>query len=166
MEKRIVSKGKDYSVIYDDQFEEVVSKFKWYLGNGGYVRTKIFDGEKIKSISMHRLILGCIDSKKDCHHINKNVLDNRLENLTLLDRKKHWEFHPRSGGKENKGSFKKGNINKKSKLTMEIVLKARQMYFEEKVSMRNLAKMFGVSHTPMNYAIKGITWKGEENGKE
>ena len=152
-----MSNGKEYTVFYDDQFEPIVSKFKWYLARG-YVRTKIYENGKGKSFSMHRLILGSIDSEKSTHHINKNPLDNRLANLLKLIPKEHIAFHPQKG-KVNKGSFKKGKVNPKSKLTPEKVVEARRLHSEGKISMRKIAKMFGISKTPMIYAITGKTWK-------
>lgn len=57
---------------------ELVSKFRWWLTEYGYVRTKCkISGDHI---FLHRLILGLGDGIYT-DHINMNKLDNRMQNL-------------------------------------------------------------------------------------
>lgn len=77
MELKIVNKkGEEFIALYDDIDHELVSKHKWYIGQG-YVRTWI----KGRVRMLHRLILEVDDPKILVDHKNINPLDNRRDNL-------------------------------------------------------------------------------------
>ena len=87
MRKIPLSNGK-YAIVDAEDYTKV-SKYKWSetkLGHRrtSYARTNIKEGEKYRTESLHRLILGL--SSKDGNivdHINGNGLDNRKINLRL-----------------------------------------------------------------------------------
>lgn len=58
-----------------------VSKHKWYLDSVGYVRTTLNDNVKIR---LHRFLLNPPEDKV-VDHINENRLDNRRENLRIIE---------------------------------------------------------------------------------
>lgn len=77
-----------HQVLYDEEDECLVSLHKWRLKkdfkNGVfYAITNVGRTEKgnLKTLTIHRLILGVSDSKVHIDHKNHNGLDNRKENL-------------------------------------------------------------------------------------
>lgn len=85
-EINIISKGVSYRVLYDDEFHELISKYKWNISNG-YARayTGIKNG-KCSFVYMHRMIAGdsCIGRLID--HINHDTIDNRICNIRVCDK--------------------------------------------------------------------------------
>lgn len=72
---------------FDKEDYNLIKDYKWELHNG-YARASKYNGDK-KYIKMHRLIMGVLDKgfNKDevIDHINRNKLDNRKENLRIVD---------------------------------------------------------------------------------
>ena len=67
--------------LVDEQDVELLLKYSWYKvvsRRTHYVKTG-------KNTRMHRLLLQTTDSKKIVDHINGNGLDNRRENLRVVD---------------------------------------------------------------------------------
>lgn len=61
-------------ILVDDQSLPVLERYTWHIDSRGYPATNI-NGRKIR---MHKLLL---KEAKIVDHINRNKLDNRLENL-------------------------------------------------------------------------------------
>jgi len=115
MELKIVSKGKEYTVLYDDEDHELVSQHHWFLQGEGYVfgyvkgcRPRSSIG---KDVLMHRLILGMSQGDRtQTDHINHNRLDNRRCNLracTYLENNYNISSRPGSSSKYVGVSFNK-----------------------------------------------------------
>ena len=68
--------------IVDTEDLDSLIKHKWTLGTWGYAETT----ENGKSILMQRMILKEFDSNNIPDHINRNALDNRKENLRIVDK--------------------------------------------------------------------------------
>ena len=68
--------------IIDECDLERVIRHKWSLGSWGYAST-IIDGN---NVLLQRFILDEYDKKKIPDHINRNTLDNRRENLRIVDK--------------------------------------------------------------------------------
>lgn len=71
---------RDVHVLVDEQFIPALSKYHWTLSPGGYAWAKKPGGGMVM---MHRLIWA-LAKRPDCQsidHINRNRLDNRLDNL-------------------------------------------------------------------------------------
>ena len=74
----ITSKGKEYTCLYDLQDQKLISRFIWSLHSKGYACTT----KNGKSILMHRLILGILDSPEiEADHKFHNRLDNRRSKI-------------------------------------------------------------------------------------
>jgi len=75
--------------LIDDDKYDLVSQYKWfatYLPNGRcfYALTSIYVNGMKKQLYLHRFLLGLeFGNKLQADHINKNTLDNRLENLRI-----------------------------------------------------------------------------------
>ncbi len=76
--RQIILSGGQVAII-DTADYEYLSKWKWNLINSGYAkRTK-----NNRSLLMHRVILGIIDTNIICDHLNGDKLDNRRCNLRV-----------------------------------------------------------------------------------
>lgn len=98
---RSLSQHKTYLVLHKEQLfgvlvpsedYERIAKHSWHIhrsaGKGRdkgepYARATI----KGKKVYMHRFILGVTDKGKQVDHKNHNTLDNRRENLEVVDAK-------------------------------------------------------------------------------
>ena len=90
MEMILKSKGKEYTVLYDDEDHVLLSKFNWYI-NRGYVRGRKREKGQYKMFMMHRIIANT-PYNFFTDHVNRNKLDNRKVNLrvcTASDNKKN-----------------------------------------------------------------------------
>jgi hypothetical protein len=74
----IISKGKEYHCLYDQEDEELISQHSWFLHSKGYAQTTI-NG---KTVLMHRLIMRVLDRPEVeiDHHFHQR-LDNRRSML-------------------------------------------------------------------------------------
>jgi hypothetical protein len=154
MQLKIFSNGELFTAVYDDSLHEVISCHKWHIAKG-YARSSFTQDGKRGSFSMHRLVLGFPEKSLHIHHINENRLDNRLENLIVLPRLEHVQKHPRTGV----SVCLAGSKNGMAKLDEKTVLEIRRLYEGGEYSGRELAKMYGIGHTPMAYLLNRKTWK-------
>ena len=94
MKKIPLSKGKYAIVDEEDYF--YVSQFKWWYNNRYAVRDDYSSGKR-KGILMHRLIyelhFGSIPEGILIDHIDRNPLNNRLENLRLATKQQNAQNH-------------------------------------------------------------------------
>ena len=74
----IMSKGKNYEVIIDQEDYSKVNGRKWFLNSVGYALTYI-NG---KQVLMHRILVEAPEGKY-VDHVNHNTLDNRKRNLRV-----------------------------------------------------------------------------------
>lgn len=114
MRKIRLTKGK-YALVSDEDFERV-NQYKWYAslesrGTKWYaVRRVTINGKKVK-IRMHRFVLGLPPGKEDpriVDHLNHNSLDNRRENLEVLESQA--ENMHRSAGWKGSRSWKEKRV--------------------------------------------------------
>ena len=73
----ITRKGESFLI--DNESLELCKKYTWWLNNSGYIETRI----EQKRVFLHRLLTNC-PSDMIVDHINRNPLDNRLENLRIV----------------------------------------------------------------------------------
>lgn len=70
----------------DDEHYEWLMQWKWCASKNTnsdtfYAQRSDYTGEKRKTVSMHRLILGLTDKNIHCDHVNRDGLDNQMSNL-------------------------------------------------------------------------------------
>lgn len=81
----IVTLTKGHRCVIDAKDVSLVSSYSWYAEEKKttvYAKTSYRDGEKYKSIFMHRLLLRP-DDGKFCDHIDHDGLNNRRSNLRV-----------------------------------------------------------------------------------
>lgn len=81
-------------LIIDQDDYDLIKNYRWHLNTSSnphtyYAKSAVFEKSKyVKSINIHRLIMGLDDYKKDpriVNHINGNGLDNRKCNLEVCN---------------------------------------------------------------------------------
>jgi hypothetical protein len=100
-----------YKVVIDAADFNFLSRYKWHAAECQssivYARTAIKFGEKYQNIPMHRLIMNPRPGQV-IDHINGNPLDNRRENLRIVNQKENCKNRRQNHGRRFKGvSFDK-----------------------------------------------------------
>jgi hypothetical protein len=108
----IILGSKKEQILIDKDDYELVKNYSWNC-YGGYARTFFKkNGGKLKSISMHRLILNK-PNNTNIDHINGNGLDNRRSNLRLASVQQNG--CNRKVGSNNTSSYKGVIFHKRDK---------------------------------------------------
>jgi len=115
--------------------------------------------------------------KNECvHHINKNKLDNDLNNFKLMTDSEHISFHNKNkivlektkklmsekmSGKNNPnyGTKRPGDKSGCHILTEKNVVKIKILLTEGKLTQKEIAKMFGVKENTISNIKTGKSWK-------
>jgi len=83
----LLGRGKDlelnYFLISKSCFEKII-KHNWYIDSNGYPKTYT-----ARSKTLHKNLLGKQEKGYVIDHINRNKLDNRLENLRIITQKEN-----------------------------------------------------------------------------
>ncbi len=72
-------------VMFDIEDLEKVSAHAWYIDSMGYVATAVNRG----NVRMHRFFVRDVPDGMVIDHINRNKLDNRMENLRVCTQKEN-----------------------------------------------------------------------------
>jgi len=96
------------------------------------------------------------------HHINGDSLDNRIENLEIVDFRQHTLAHMKMGmkiriGGITSGSFRYGG-RRITKLTSEQVKEIREKYIPYKYTLTRLGKEYGVDFSTIWAIIRRENW--------
>lgn len=112
-------------------------------------------GKRVRK-SMHRLVLTEFLSPcpkgKQCHHLDGNSLNNKLENLSWVTCKQN-HFHMFLHGTERS----KGESNPMAKLNSEDVKRIRG--FAKILTHGSIAEMYGISRCQVSSIVAHTTWK-------
>lgn len=122
MKTLTLTKGK--TAIVDGEWYPILSRWKWYYSTSGYAVREIGGRLNKERISMHNYIMMC-PSAWEVDHINRNRLDNRMENLRLINPVD--QQHNRSIQINNKTGYKGVCFDKsRNKYMASIALKGKQ----------------------------------------
>jgi len=127
---------------------------------GGYLRVKLYKNGKCKPKEIHRLLFETFNNYKlkkgeVVHHIDKNILNNDLNNFKLMTNSEHTILH-KSGEKHPEISKKmSGENNPQVKLKEQDVIKIK----ESDLPQKELAEIFGVSQPTISLIKTGRIWK-------
>ena len=163
---------------------------KGYLTTSLYVKSGWRDGVyelgRRETWFVHHLVLMAFVGPKPFpeaqgRHLNDIKSDNRLENLAWGTQSENMQDLIRN----DKFPSRAGECNSAAKLTQAQVDEIRRLYkprserkaksrkeqkqnvgIYNKYSMKNLAKMFGVSLSCISFIVQGRHWKPEENSSQ
>lgn len=104
----LLGRGENKFMMVSKESLNVVLEFNWYLGKDGYpVSFGSVDGKIKGRIKLHHLVIKVnshVPKSMIIDHINRNRLDNRLENLRICTQQEN-SFN-RTKNKNSKGLFK------------------------------------------------------------
>jgi hypothetical protein len=106
---------------------------------------------------VHRLILEAFVGKRpagmQCRHLDGDVTNNRLVNL-------QWGTPQEDADdKKRHGTYLTGSQCHTAKITEADVRKIRRLHKMGRHSQQELARMFGLTQTPISLIIRRKTWK-------
>lgn len=129
----------------------------------GHLYVFMYDGGNMKKVWVHRAVLSAFRGKEEkhleCRHLDDDPANNHIINLEWGDRFQNVEDKRRNGG------MPVGERSGTHKLTEKQVLQIRKQY--GKITLREMARQYGVSHTAIRRAALGIKWshiKEAQNG--
>ena len=106
------AKAENAIVLVSKSSLNLILQFQWYLGKGNYPITHGTDDKSIvfgKGVKMHKLLFPNLSQGLVIDHINRNRLDNRIENLRICTRKQN-SYNTSKRNKDNyKGVYKQTN---------------------------------------------------------
>lgn len=132
--------------------------------NNGYILFRTCRGW----VQEHRIIMEVylgrgLEDDEAVHHINGNKLDNRLDNLELMNAVQHTRMHHigsvRSKKTREKIAQKARDRHTPQKLTKEDVLAIRSEYAQGVTTYAALARKYGVTPRAIVAVVKRIVWK-------
>lgn len=85
---------KGLTTTVDDSAFETLSKWHWHTQHAAsciYAARDYREGGKRIRVYMHRQIADC-PPRREVHHKNGDTLDNRKENLEVVEPQKHGKF--------------------------------------------------------------------------
>lgn len=110
---------------------------------------------KSKRLYVHRLVYetfnGPIPEGLVVRHLNDKAEDNRLLNLAIGTQKENVHDAIKNG------VFQRGSFNGQSKLTELDVIAIKNLL--NKITQKEIAKMYGVSRRAISFINKNQTWK-------
>lgn len=133
------------AIIDDDDVVKVTSHY-WHTNKDGYAVTNIWLDGKRTSVSMHRLVMGCMPKDgKELDHINRIRLDNRKENLRFVPHKFNtWNCK----GKKNVSSKYKGiTKNRSGGYSAVICVSGKNMVLGSRKIEEEAARLYDIAAT-------------------
>lgn len=91
--KYLLPKNSAFAVMIDDEISDLISKYSWWVNHNGYLecdrKTKLY--KQYGTRRLHRIVYMYFKGKNisstiEVDHINRNLEDNRIENLREVAR--------------------------------------------------------------------------------
>ena len=80
-----IQRSKDIGIIVDPEYSFLLGLLSWNVSTKGYVETTYYVDGWRKQVKFHHFIVGTPVGDLQVDHINRNKLDNRLENLRIVN---------------------------------------------------------------------------------
>lgn len=129
-----------------------------YLHRGTYITVTLCSRNVKRTHTVHRLVAKAFilnpENKPQVNHLDSNKYNNNINNLEWCTCSEN-NYHAVHFG--NKKAIGEDNVN--AKLTDEIVLKSRENYFLNNITITKICVENNVAHSTMSDAINGKTWK-------
>lgn len=122
-----------------------------------YHRVNLYSNTKLKSFSVHRLVvIAFLGDKtkegKEVSHQDGNPLNNHLYNLK-------WETHAENTKRRNEhGSLMSGENHTHSVYTEKEIREVFRMHKEDNLSFRRISKLTGMHSSQVRRVVKGEAW--------
>lgn len=127
---RLIKLTQGYYTKVDDTDYEWLSKYKWHIkkcyGKCLYASNCGVKLDSNKSVGMHRLILGIVNSSLECDHIDHDTLNNQRSNLRICTHQQNLTNRKALNNTSSKylGVYK----TKYGKYVSHLTIKGKQMY--------------------------------------
>jgi len=113
---------------------------------------------KRTNVRVHRFVALCFvdnpDRKPEVNHIDGNKQNNHYTNLEWATRQEQMVHAFKLGLRE--GS--KGETNGRAKLSEPDVREIRNLYEQDKLTISEIARRYGIGWTTVNHILKNETW--------
>lgn len=123
----------------------------------GYKACKLVLNGYKKMVRLHRIVWisknGPIPDGLMIDHINRNRIDNRIENLRLVNSKEN---------AQNKDSLC-GENNPCAKITSEQAEEIRNIYKNSDMSVRDIADLYNIGKSQIHNIVSSYSWKHIDN---
>ncbi|HNX81694.1 MAG TPA: HNH endonuclease [Candidatus Omnitrophota bacterium] len=127
---------------------------KQIKSNDGYLYVFMYVGGVQHKMRVHRAVLlawkGAPADGEECRHLDDNPSNNNINNLAWGTRLEN------VNDKKNNGRMPEGEKSGSHKLSESDVKEIRLLH--GKITLRELSKIYGVSHTAIRRAALGIKW--------
>jgi hypothetical protein len=80
-----VARLRELGVLFDEEHIPRIGQYAWRVTARGYVEASSYFADEPRTIKLHRLVMSALQSAEQVDHINRNPLDNRVDNLRFVD---------------------------------------------------------------------------------
>lgn len=144
--------GEILSFVKSENKPRILSQI---TSSDGHKYVFLYSGKKAKKVFVHRAVLMAWDRLPDpgeeARHLDDDPDKNSIDNLAWGTRVENVADKRRNGG------LPVGERSGTHKLTEDQVIEIRQLYGT--MSLRDMARKYGVSHTTIRRAALGIKWR-------
>lgn len=138
--KEIKLRSGEVTVVDDCMFK-IASAGTWYAIRRGHQIHAYRKGENGKTVYLHRLIIGA-KAGEIVDHINRNGLDNRLENLRLVNKAQNANNSVSNGNTSGYRGVSLKNDGRKKKFRAVIVFEEKQIFLGNYYTSIEAAKAY------------------------